>query len=230
MIIDAIVVLSGGRQQNDNINSLPNYVKDRLDKCVEIFNENKQIPYIIVSSAGTPHRPPFVNSNNKTILECDSMVKYLCEKHNIDSSMILREYMSYDTIGNAYFTKTNFIDKLNIKKFCVITSQFHMERTQVIFNFIFNKIIPNKSFVKKYEMKYYINFVSTQTKVDQEKLNLRLIKENKSIIDFIDKIYKFNLSNDLNLFKFMHFEHKCYNTFISLNNKKESININNQLY
>ena len=36
------------------------------------------------------------------------MAQYLIDKyHIINPNLILREYTSYDTIGNAYFTKIN---------------------------------------------------------------------------------------------------------------------------
>ena len=60
MNYQAIIVLAGGSQKDNNIESLPEYVKIRLDRCAEIYMENKKLK-IIVSSAGTPHRTPFIN-------------------------------------------------------------------------------------------------------------------------------------------------------------------------
>ena len=36
----AIVILAGGSQQNDDASSLPKYVKDRLDLAFNIYNKS----------------------------------------------------------------------------------------------------------------------------------------------------------------------------------------------
>ncbi len=47
------------------------------------------------------------------------------------------ETTSYDTIGNAYFTRVQICDVKGWEKVWVVTSEFHMARTRAIFEWIF---------------------------------------------------------------------------------------------
>ena len=55
---------------------------------------------------------------------------------NIPKNIIYIENKSQDTIENAKYTK-KIIDKLNIKRFILVTSDFHMERSLAIFNYFY---------------------------------------------------------------------------------------------
>ena len=221
MRFDAIVVLSCGSQTNEDVNTLPEYVKLRLDKCWEIYKDNLSLK-IIVTSAGTPHRKNYVNPYGYSIYECDSMAKYLVEKYNIPPENIFREFMSYDTIGNAFFTKLNYIKPLNIKNFYLITSDFHMQRSKFIFEFIYNKVDN--------ENQYNIKYVSTNnSNVSKQALEKRLEKEKESIIFFKSNINNFRLKNFDNLFKWIYRHHNAYSTK-GLLNRKYTNNDNVTLY
>ena len=47
-------------------------------------------------------------------------------RQGVPASGVLVETTSYDTIGNAYFARTNHIAVAGYKKILVITSDFHM--------------------------------------------------------------------------------------------------------
>ena len=218
--LQAIVVLAGGSQKTDDVYTLPEYVKARLDKCYEIFSKNRKIK-IILSSAGTPHRKPFINSNGYHVYECDSMARYLIEKYKVSHTNIYREYMSYDTIGNAYFSKTIFIDKMNITNFCVITSEFHFNRSKTIFNHIFNKIENNK---------YNIEFIKTDNiGANSDDINKRKIKEESSIKQFLTNIEEYNLNSEYDIFNWLFTHHNAYNTIGMITHKTNTStqNVNN---
>ena len=220
--LQAIVVLAGGSQKTDDVYTLPEYVKARLDKCYEIFSKNNKIK-IILSSAGTPHRKPFINSNGYHVYECDSMARYLIEKYKAPYTNIYREYMSYDTIGNAYFSKTIFIDRMNITNFCVITSEFHFNRSKTIFNHIFNNIENNK---------YNIEYIKTDNiGANSDDINKRKLKEEASIKQFLINIKKYNLNKESDIFNWLFTHHNAYNTIGMINHKTNTSkqNINNDL-
>jgi uncharacterized SAM-binding protein YcdF (DUF218 family) len=50
---------------------------------------------------------------------------------------ILAETQSYDTIGNAFFSRAIHIDPQRMRNLLVITSHFHLPRTQLAFNWIY---------------------------------------------------------------------------------------------
>ena len=215
----AIVILAGGSQKTDSIDSLPLHVKDRLDLAFNIYNQSKTKPYIIVSSSGTPHRKCFINNKKHVIYECDSMAQYLIEKyHSINHNLILREYTSYDTIGNAYFTKINHIDPLEISKFLVITSDFHLKRSQAIFDFVFN-LDKNK--------KYDIDYNKTITKVTPDILYHRMIKEQKSLTFFKNQMTERDITDMKSLHIWLFSKHLAYTTKDVLFNKNNNNNKDN---
>ena len=216
----AIVILAGGSQQNDDASSLPKYVKDRLDLAFDIYNKSPKKPYLIVSSSGTPHRKTFINSKQQIIYECDSMAQYLIDKyHTINPKFILREYTSYDTIGNAYFTKINHIDPLQITNFLVITSDFHIKRSEYIFNFVFGLDLDSK--------KYQIDYKKTITLVSQQLICSRLIKEHTSLIFFKKQIKDDNIKDLKSLHIWLFTKHKAYSTKDVMDNKKNNYNKDN---
>lgn len=227
MNYQAIIVLAGGSQKDNNIESLPEYVKIRLDRCAEIYMENKKLK-IIVSSAGTPHRTPFINKYGYHIYECDSMAKYLVDKWKISEGSIYREYISYDTIGNAFFTKFNFIDPMKIKSFYLITSGFHFKRTKFIFDFIYNQDI--KQHINK-DNTYNINYIETKNgNVDKTDLLSRLNKEEKSLEMFKENIKRYKLNNFNNLYYWIYNKHNAYSTKGMIENKYNFSNEKHTLY
>ena len=205
-----IIVLAGGSQKNESIESLPIWVKLRLDKAYEIYNNHKDVAFIL-SSAGTPHRKPYINEAGYHIYECDSMANYLIHKYDVDPIKIYREYISYDTIGNAFFTKFNFVEPLKIINLYVITSQFHMERTKIIFDFIYQNISFNNDFSGYF--KYNIEYIETENgDVSKEDLERRLLKEQNSINSFKNKIKIQKLRDYDNFVKWIYQHHDAYST------------------
>ena len=134
-----IFVLAGGQINNGDVNS---WVKQRLDIAIKIKKENiNSIIYCI--GGGTYHKPPILNNYNYVIHESKSCSNYLIE-NDISNSKIKREWSSYDTIGNGFFSFINFIIPLKIEELVLITSEFHMERAKEIFNYfniLFNQNI-----------------------------------------------------------------------------------------
>ena len=205
-----IIVLAGGSQKNESIESLPIWVKLRLDKAFEISHNHKDVAFIL-SSAGTPHRKPYINEAGYHIYECDSMANYLIKKYDVDPIKIYREYISYDTIGNAFFTRFNFIEPMKIINLYVITSQFHIERTKIIFDFVYQNISFNKNFLDYF--KYNIDYIETENgNVEKEELEKRLQKEQNSIISFKEKIKTQKLRDFDNFVKWIYHHHDAYST------------------
>ena len=69
---------------------------------------------------------------------------YLLEKFKIERRKITRslndwllfENHSFDTLGNAWFTKKLCLEPNNIKSCTIITSDFHMKRSKILFKWI----------------------------------------------------------------------------------------------
>ncbi|CAF1569527.1 unnamed protein product [Rotaria magnacalcarata] len=88
-------------------------------------------------SCGTTHHLPVLNKNSFPINEATVSAAYLIER-NIPSNKILIENWSLDTIGNTYFARQCIIEPMELHPLAVITNDFHMARTKLIFDWIFS--------------------------------------------------------------------------------------------
>ena len=70
-----------------------------------------------------------------------SMRDYLILK-NLNPRKIFTDITSRDTVGDAVFSRINFIDPKNIRSFDVVTSDYHVKRTEKIFSFVYGPDYP----------------------------------------------------------------------------------------
>ena len=125
---DAALILGGGIRDGG---SLPSWVANRFDRAIEL-----DTPVFICLSAGTAHRPLPLTSDGRPIFESLTGARYLSER-GVDPQRIFFETSSLDTIGNAYFSKVIHVDPMAIANLVVITSEFHVSRTEKIFRWVY---------------------------------------------------------------------------------------------
>jgi hypothetical protein len=131
---DAILIPGGGVREGGE---LPAWVKPRLDRALERAGGAWLVPL----SAGTPHRPPPLDARGFPILEARAEAAYLVA-HGADPRRILMEMASYDTIGNAYFARVLHAIPRGFRRALVITSAFHLPRTEAAFRWIWGLPAP----------------------------------------------------------------------------------------
>ncbi len=122
----------------------------RALKGIEIFYET-QAKFIV--TCGWDYRPDC----SKTIAE--AFCEFIKSHSKIGQDSILLEKMSRDTVGDAYFTKVNIAEPRNWGKIIVITSDYHLSRTQEIFDFI-------------YGVKYSIKVIGIKTTDPQKRIKI----------------------------------------------------------
>jgi hypothetical protein len=127
---DAILVPGGGVREGGNV---PPWTKARLDLALRI---SKNEP-IITLSAGTVHRAPVLDGNGFPVFESVAAARYLMEM-GVKPDRILTETCSYDTIGNAYFSRVIHIEPGDLRRLLIITSEFHLARTEQIFLWVYS--------------------------------------------------------------------------------------------
>jgi hypothetical protein len=127
---DAIVIPGGG-VRDDGV--LPAWVIARFDRAIELAADAWLMPL----SAGTPYRPPPLDERGFPIFEARAGAEYL-ESRGVDPRRILIEESSYDTIGNAYFSRVVHIVPRGFRRVLVITSAFHMPRTEAVFRWVYS--------------------------------------------------------------------------------------------
>jgi hypothetical protein len=126
---DAIVVLGGGLRENGE---LPVYARRRLDLALALESGEP----IVALSAGTTHRPAIVDADGRLQTESRAGARYLIDR-GIRADRIFCEATSYDTIGNAYFSRVQIVEPLEWTRLLVITSRFHMPRAEAVFRWVY---------------------------------------------------------------------------------------------
>ena len=140
---DCIFIPGGGLNLEG---SLPSWTLARIDRALALQGETR---WIALLSGGTVHKPPPLDGNGQPVFESRAGAEYLI-RNDLPAEKILTEICSYDTIGNAYFSRLLFAEPLKLKKILVITSFFHLDRTREAFEWAYELTpLPHK-----YEFKF----------------------------------------------------------------------------
>jgi len=155
--MEMIVVLGGGAVEVDvdsdggrGVSVVPpKYVRDRCVKAAELrlerLADGAERVMILLLSAGTAHVPQPIGVNGLPVWESTGSAAWLMglgrdggigPGNSVPASDLLLETTSYDTVGNAWFARLQHVDVLNPTTLWIITSEFHMSRTQAIFDFV----------------------------------------------------------------------------------------------
>lgn len=177
---DAIVVLGGSVIDE---NTLPVWVINRLNYAIDQQNNCK---WIILASRCTPHKPQTINKDGFVVDESQIMANYMMN-NGIKPSKLLMESWSQDTIGNAYGVLCLHCIPRNIRSIHVVTSEFHMPRSQAIFKKVFS-LHPS--------IKYELSFHETKSSL------IISNKERNSLVSWREKSSQIHTLADLHSFIF----------------------------
>ena len=202
---DVILIPGGGVREGGN---LPLWVKERLD-CANSLQKGE---YILTLSAGTTHKPPPIDHYGFPIFESVAAANYLQSK-GINPQKILSETSSYDTIGNAYFSRMIHVEPRGFKKLLIITSNFHLIRTESIFRWVYGLNSESRA--------YELNFLAVDdVGISTQALQERKEKEQLSLTNFF-KI-KSQIKNLSTLHQWLFTKHSAYAVGIEKNTIKNS--------
>ena len=169
---DAILVLSNEMNREGELNKES---KARAIMAIKIFKKYSA-KYLITS--GWNYR------KDTNLCIATAFKNFILLNSDIKSKYILTELNSRDTVGDAYFTKTNIMIPYN----------YHIYRTRRIFNFIYGN-------------KYYINFFGVQLIPSFSSL----IKEFKSLKSFENTFSKISSGDDNAILETIRKNHPFYN-------------------
>jgi hypothetical protein len=196
--------------------NVPPWVVNRLDKAIDIHNrfkdnnsESNSKSYIITLSGGTIHKPPPLDSDGYPIFESVAAARFLEEK-GVNPERILSEIASYDTIGNAYFSRMIHTEPRKFRRLLIITSQFHMERTRAIFEWVY-RLPLDHSTDRENESPYELFFAAVpdvDEGIDDETRRIRTEKEKKGL----ERILKFKneITTLMDFHRWMYTKHGAY--------------------
>ncbi len=222
--LDAILVLGGGAPESLEVP--PMYVQRRADDAAKVVQQHKKLERkgktkltldthlpILCLSAGTAHLPQVLSPDGLPIWESTSCAAYLAKQHGLTENVFV-ETTSYDTIGNAFFTRTSHTDVNGWRRLLVITNEFHINRTAAIFDWIFvecsrhdeMKGKPKKQDLNPYEM-YYLS--SPNVGLSEEAIAARREREEQSAIHVREHLSK-TYTTLSQLWGFLNRDHALY--------------------
>eukprot|EP00933_Yihiella_yeosuensis_P037877 TRINITY_DN31880_c0_g1_i1.p1 TRINITY_DN31880_c0_g1~~TRINITY_DN31880_c0_g1_i1.p1 ORF type:complete len:246 (-),score=27.49 TRINITY_DN31880_c0_g1_i1:319-1056(-) len=130
---DVIVVLLGGVDEH----GVPHpAVRRRLETAAAMHRLWGCAVPILLSGGGTAHKPRHVDAAGWATPEAQLAAAFLVEKLKVEACYLVLESISDDTIGNAWFVRTAHCDPRGWRKLFVITSDFHLPRSQSIFEWV----------------------------------------------------------------------------------------------
>lgn len=174
----------------------------RLDLAVKLFTNNK---FSLILTTGWDYNGIYIEAI------ADSMKTYILKNSNISHEQVITEKHARDTVGDAIFTKINFVKRKELKNLLVVTSDYHVKRTKKIFSFVYGE-------------HYKIEVIGSKT----NKTNKLMLQEDKSLSVFYKTFKGIKPGDDYLIFKRLRLEHPYYNGLIYpqiedlLNVKKES--------
>ena len=184
---DVILVLSNEMNREGELNKES---KARANKAIKIF-KSYSAKYLITS--GWAYR------KDTDLCIATAFKNYIIANSNIKSNLVLTELNSRDTVGDAYFTKTNIVVPNNFKKLCIITSNYHIFRTRRIFNLIYGN-------------EYYMSFIGVKLLPSF----LSIMKEFKSFKSFENTFSKLSSGNDIQIRETIRKNHPYMKTDIGI--------------
>ena len=125
MRVDAVIVLSHEMSRDAVLSS------ESVARCSLASRLFRELDASFIVTSGWNYRP-----------DCEVPIalavrRKLEEAHSLESSRILADTSARDTVGDAYFTKVNLALAYNWRKIAIVTSDYHIYRTQIIFEFIY---------------------------------------------------------------------------------------------
>jgi DUF218 domain len=140
---DGILVPGGGVREDG---TLPLWVQLRLDRAIHLADGKPILPL----SAGTTHKMPPREPNGWPVLEAIAMGRYLVAR-GYPAEQIWPEAASFDTIGNAFFSRMIHAEPAQLRELGVVTSEFHLARTELTFRWVFSLDPPARPYRLHFE-------------------------------------------------------------------------------
>ena len=94
-------------------------------------------------------------------------------QRGVQATHLLKESVSLETVGNAYFARVMRTDVRGLRKLAVINNHFHMERTRHVFSHVFS--LPPLD--GQPEAAYTLDFVAVDDRLPDDVLEARLAEE-----------------------------------------------------
>lgn len=186
MIYDTAIILA---QELNKDKSLSQQTKSRIDLGIEYYRIGK-VKTLIMSGGHEDFGEKY------GISLAEAMEKYALEQE-IPEKAIIKEEVSWETVGQLIFCKLGIIKPRNWSKVLIITNDWHINRVKKI-----SKTIFNEDFI--------IDFAGAEITLTQEKILNINNQERKSEDLFNQTFGRITPGNDEQLLKTLLRQHSIY--------------------
>jgi hypothetical protein len=180
----ALIVLSHLKDANGK---LDDETLGRIEIAIELFRR-KEFDYIVTSGWDC--------QDDSGLKIGEAVAEKIRGQYSIEKSKVLVDVCSRDTVGDAFFLRKNIVRPNSINSITVVTSSYHVRRTEMIFKKFF---FPSVS----------VTIVGAKLVLDN--VEKRLAKEEKSYRAFLDTFDNVDISNDAVVFRVLSLRHPFYN-------------------
>lgn len=173
LALEGIIVAAGGQTDAGP----PPHVAARLDRAIELYKaSDSPKPKIITTAAGTPHKPSPHDEIGFERHESSDNARYMIDR-GVPPYDIYEEGFSLETVGNAFFARVMHCDTTNLRNLVIVNSEFHMDRTRAVFDFVFG-VAPVRG------QPYSLSYEETENHLPADVLEARRQKELVAVPNF----------------------------------------------
>ena len=179
------IILSHGK--NDQKKPLSDRTIERTEQGIQLYR-NGLVSTLIMSGA-------YAGPNNNLRIfspHAHYMINLAIEK-KVNKNHLFLEDKSLDTVAQALFTKLKIISPKNWEKIVVVSSNYHMERVEKIFRFIYGK---------EFDFKFVSSELGTQKKSNPQEI--------KSFETFLNTFNGIKSGNDKSIVTRLFEKHPYY--------------------
>jgi hypothetical protein len=180
----ALIVLSHLKDDNGKLDT---ETLARVELAIVLFRK-KEFDFIITSG--------WDYQDDSGLQIGEVVADKLKGQYSIEKSKVLVDVCSRDTVGDAFFLRRNVVHPKSITSITVVTSSYHVQRTDMIFKKFFSPSVSVTTVGAKFAL---------------DNLEELLAKEEKSYRAFLSTFDNVDISNDTAVFSALSLRHPLYN-------------------